>query len=302
MVYTLTLSPSIDYTVHIEDSDLKLGNILRSSYETMTPGGKGLNVSTVLSHFQTSTVALGIIGGKIGEIIDSKMKERNIKTDFIRIKEESRINVKIPGEKETAINTCGPEIESFVIEKLKGKIQKLTKDDWLIMSGTAPKSVPSDIYFQLAKVAMIHQAKVVIDTSGNAFREAVKCNPFLVKPNFEELQEYYGHEINDEKIMDEVCRGLIERGVHNVLVSLGPKGACLYTKGGQKYRAPSRHVNNIVNTVGAGDSMLAAFIAIYIKTGDLYEALKWSVATGTASVINHGILPSFEDVERLIKD
>lgn len=302
MIYTLTLSPSIDYTVHIEASDLKLGSILRSSYETMTPGGKGLNVSTVLSYFNAPTVALGIIGGKIGEIIEFKMKERNVKTDFIKINEESRINVKIPGEKETAINACGPQIDNSVIEELKTKIGRLTKEDWLVMSGSAPKSVSPDVYYQLAQVAIKNGAKVVVDTSGLAFKEAVKCKPFLVKPNLDELQEYYGQEIKNEKTMDEVCKGLLNLGVTNVLVSLGPKGACLYTCSGQKFSIPSKKTGNIVNTVGAGDSMLAAFIASYIKTNDLYESLKWSVATGTASVINHGTLPSFEDVQRLMKD
>lgn len=220
MIYTVTFNPALDYILELDK--LEIGKIQKSKNELILPGGKGINVSTVLTNLDTDNVALGYKVGFVGAEIERRLKEMKIKTDFIELEEgNSRINVKIAGEKETAINTNGPKINEEKITELLEKLKKLEENDILVLSGSIPSSLKDDIYEKICNIVQKQNVKIVVDATKNLLLQSLKYKPFLIKPNNEELGEIFNVEIHTKEDAYVYGRMLKEMGAQNVLVSMG---------------------------------------------------------------------------------
>lgn len=220
MIYTVTFNPALDYILELDK--LEIGKIQKSKNELILPGGKGINVSTVLTNLDTDNVALGYKVGFVGAEIERRLKEMKIKTDFIELEEgNSRINVKIAGEEETAINTNGPKINEEKITELLEKLKKLEENDILVLSGSIPSSLKDDIYEKICNIVQKQNVKIVVDATKNLLLQSLKYKPFLIKPNNEELGEIFNVEIHTKEDAYVYGRKLKEMGAQNVLVSMG---------------------------------------------------------------------------------
>lgn len=220
MIYTVTFNPALDYILELDK--LEIGKIQKSKNELILPGGKGINVSTVLTNLDTDNVALGYKVGFVGAEIERCLKEMNIKTDFIELEDgNSRINVKIIGEEETAINTNGPRITQGKIKELLEKFEKLEENDILVLSGSIPSSINDDIYERICSIVQKQKVKIVVDATKNLLLQSLKYKPFLVKPNNEELGEMFNVEIHTKEDAYVYGKKLKEMGAQNVLVSMG---------------------------------------------------------------------------------
>lgn len=220
MIYTVTFNPALDYILELDK--LEIGKIQKSKNELILPGGKGINVSTVLTNLDTDNVALGYKVGFVGAEIERRLKEMKIKTDFIELEEgNSRINVKIAGEEETAINTNGPKIDEEKITELLEKLKKLEENDILVLSGSIPSSLKDDIYEKICNIVQKQNVKIVVDATKNLLLQSLKYKPFLIKPNNEELGEIFNVEIHTKEDAYVYGRMLKEMGAQNVLVSMG---------------------------------------------------------------------------------
>ena len=292
MIYTLTLNPSIDYIVAVEN--LKLGGLNRTKEEEMFPGGKGINVSLVLKNLGIQSVALGFIGGFTGEEIERLLVLKGIKTDFIKVsKGNSRINVKardigydknsLPSE--TEINGMGPTIEEDEYQQLLAKLDRLTKDDILVIAGAIPSSMSEDIYQTIMDRLVYKEVKVILDASGNSLKQALSKRPYLVKPNNHELGALYGVSITTREQALEYAKKLKEEGPQNVLVSLGGEGAVLLTEKGEEYLLAAPE-GTVINSIGAGDSMVAGFLMGISETKDIKKAFEMAICTGSASAFS----------------
>ena len=263
MIYTLTMNPSLDYIVDVEN--LRLGMTNRTVAEWMVPGGKGLNVSLVLSALGVPNHAFGFVAGFTGDEIERRMAQTGVDCDFIKVKNGmSRINVKLRTEDGTEINGMGPEISAEYIEQLKRKLDGLQCGDILVLAGSVPKSVGDAFYAEIAERMEQKEVLVVVDTSGESLRQVLPYRPFLIKPNRQEISEFFGVELilNGFELM-EYAKKLQRLGARNVLVSLGADGAMLVTENGDVYvkDAPK---GKLINSVGAGDSMVAGFLYGYL--------------------------------------
>lgn len=308
MIYTLTLNPSIDYIVAVEN--LKLGGLNRTKEEEMFPGGKGINVSLVLKNLGIQSVALGFIGGFTGEEIERLLVLKGIKTDFIKVsKGNSRINVKardigydknsLPSE--TEINGMGPTIEEDEYQQLLAKLDRLTKDDILVIAGAIPSSMSDDIYQTIMDRLAYKEVKVILDASGNSLKQALSKRPYLVKPNNHELGALYGVSITTREQALEYAKKLKEEGPQNVLVSLGGEGAVLLTEKGEEYLLAAPE-GTVINSIGAGDSMVAGFLMGISETEDIKKAFEMAICTGSASAFSIGMATKeqvFELMNRL---
>lgn len=220
MIYTVTFNPALDYILELDK--LEIGKIQKSKNELILPGGKGINVSTVLTNLDTDNVALGYKVGFVGAEIERRLKEMKIKTDFIELEEgNSRINVKIAGEEETAINTNGPKINEEKITELLEKLKKLEENDILVLSGSIPSSLKDDIYEKICNIVQKQNVKIVVDATKNLLLQSLKYKPFLIKPNNEELGEMFNVEIHTKEDAYVYGRKLKEKGAQNVLISMG---------------------------------------------------------------------------------
>ncbi len=220
MIYTVTFNPALDYILEL--NKLEIGKIQKSKNELILPGGKGINVSTVLTNLDTDNVALGYKVGFVGAEIERRLKEMKIKTDFIELEEgNSRINVKIAGEEETAINTNGPKINEEKITELLEKLKKLEENDILVLSGSIPSSLKDDIYEKICNIVQKQNVKIVVDATKNLLLQSLKYKPFLIKPNNEELGEMFNVEIHTKEDAYVYGRKLKEMGAQNVLISMG---------------------------------------------------------------------------------
>ena len=220
MIYTVTFNPALDYILEL--NKLEIGKIQKSKNELILPGGKGINVSTVLTNLDTDNVALGYKVGFVGAEIERRLKEMKIKTDFIELEEgNSRINVKIAGEEETAINTNGPKINEEKITELLEKLKKLEENDILVLSGSIPSSLKDDIYEKICNIVQKQNVKIEVDATKNLLLQSLKYKPFLIKPNNEELGEIFNVEIHTKEDAYVYGRMLKEMGAQNVLVSMG---------------------------------------------------------------------------------
>lgn len=298
MIYTVTFNPALDYVIRMES--LKLGTVNRSSAEAVYYGGKGINVSTVLKNIGVDSVALGFVAGFTGKEIEEGVKNMGVATDFIKLPEGmSRINVKIKAEQETEINGQGPAISIEKVEKLFEKLDRLEKGDCLVLAGTIPASLPSDIYEQIMDRLKDKEIRIVVDATKDLLLNVLKYHPFLIKPNNHELGEMFGVVLKTDEEIVEYAKKLQERGARNVLISMAGDGAILLTETKEVYKMGVPK-GTVVNSVGAGDSMVAGFVASYFKEHDYLKALKFGTATGSATAFSEG-LATMDKVEELLK-
>ena len=298
MIYTVTFNPALDYVIRMES--LKLGTVNRSSAEAVYYGGKGINVSTVLKNIGVDSVALGFVAGFTGKEIEEGVKNMGVATDFIKLPEGmSRINVKIKAEQETEINGQGPAISMEKVEKLFEKLDRLEKGDCLVLAGAIPASLPSDIYEQIMDRLKDKEIRIVVDATKDLLLNVLKYHPFLIKPNNHELGEMFGVVLKTDEEIVEYAKKLQERGARNVLISMAGDGAILLTETKEVYKMGVPK-GTVVNSVGAGDSMVAGFVASYFKEHDYLKALKFGTATGSATAFSEG-LATMDKVEELLK-
>lgn len=285
MIYTLTLNPSLDYIVEVEQ--VTLGELNRTKNESKFPGGKGINVSQVLKRLGVDSKALGFIGGFTGNYIEEFITSQDIQTDFVRVNEDTRINVKLKSEKETEINAKGPNITAENFETLKTKIRALTSEDILILAGSIPSTMPASTYEELVKICNENGTKFVVDAEGELLKKVLPLKPFLIKPNHHELGDLFNTVLSSCEDVIPYGKELIKLGAQNVIVSLAEKGAVLINKDiAIIANVPKGEVKS---SVGAGDSMVAGFIATYEKTKSIEEAFRFSVAAGSATAFSIGL-------------
>lgn len=299
MIYTVTFNPALDYILELDK--LEIGKIQKSKTELILPGGKGINVSTVLTNLEVDNIALGYKAGFVGAEIERLLRNMNVKTDFIDLEEgHSRINVKVSAEEETAINTNGPKISESKILELLEKLKNLTENDFLVLSGSIPSSIKDDIYEKICGIVREQNVRIVVDATKNLLVQALKYNPFLIKPNNEELGEIFGVEIHTKEDAYVYGKKLKEMGAQNVLVSMGKIGAVLIDEVGKEHFLKSPEGKR-VNTVGSGDSMVAGFIAGFLKYNNYEDALKMGVSAGSASALSK-YLATKEEVYNLFNN
>ena len=297
MIYTVTLNPSIDYVVKLDS--LKLGITNRTNSEEYYFGGKGINVSCVLSELDIKSTALGFVAGFTGEAIENGLKNENIETDFIKLKSGiSRINIKIKAEQETEINGQGPDIEPQELDKLSKKLEKIQDGDTLVLAGSIPKSMPDDIYEIILESLKGREIMVVVDATKKLLLNCLKYKPFLIKPNKQELSEIFETEINTTSQIEEYAKKLQALGAKNVLISLGNEGALLIDEHGKVHKVGVIE-GKAVNTVGSGDSMVAGFIAGYQIEQSYEYALKLGSVCGMATAFLSG-LATKEKIDELL--
>ena len=296
MIYTVTFNPAIDYVVHI--GDMKTGQVNRSEHEEMFFGGKGINVSVVLKELGIDSKALGFTAGFTGEAIENGLEEMGIDTDFVRLaKGNSRINVKIKSAQETDLNGQGPEISEAELEKLFQKLDELNDGDTLILAGSIPASLPEDVYERILERLSGRDIRAVVDATGRLLMNVLKYEPFLIKPNDHELGEMFAVKINNMDDALKYAQKLREMGARNVLVSMAEKGAMLLDENGKVHRC-GVCTGTVKNSVGAGDSMVAGFVA-GVSEGGYGYALKLGTAAGGATAFSEG-LAKREDIIRLL--
>ncbi|MEH7115930.1 1-phosphofructokinase [Neobacillus vireti] len=285
MIYTLTLNPSLDYIVELEQ--VTLGGLNRTKKETKLPGGKGINVSQVLKRLDITNQALGFIGGFTGDYINDYLKTLEINTDFVRVEGDTRINVKVKSDTETEINASGPNLTKEDFEALKLKIYELTSEDTLVLAGSIPSTMPTTTYEQLAKICNEKGIKFVVDAEGDLLKKVIPLQPFLIKPNHHELGDLFNTTLSTCEEVIPYGRELIKQGAQNVIVSLAGEGAVLINKDQAIIATVPK--GEVKSSVGAGDSMVAGFLATYEKTNSIEEAFRFSVASGSATAFSIGL-------------
>ena len=284
MIYTVTFNPSLDYIVSVED--FKLGITNRTSSELMLPGGKGINVSTVLGNLGIENTALGFAAGFTGEEIIRQVEHMGIRSDFIMVPDGiSRINLKLKSIDGTEINGCGPEISEAAVAELMEKLEVLGEEDVLVLAGSIPSSMPDDIYRRILKRLQGRGVTAVVDATKDLLLNVLEYRPFLVKPNNHELGEIFQVELWDRKSVVSYARKLQEMGAQNVLVSMAGEGAVLAAQDGTVYETPAPE-GTLVNGVGAGDSMEAGFLAGWMEKQDFRHAFYMGVSAGSASAFS----------------
>ena len=285
MIYTITFNPAIDYVVRM-GSKLLPGMTNRSDSEECYFGGKGINVSTILKNLGIDNTALGFVAGFTGKAIAESVDKKGIKADFIQLPEGiSRINVKIKGETETEINAQGPKIPKEALDKLFTQLDELKDGDTIILAGSIPSTLPSDIYEKILEKLQDRKIDTVVDATKDLLKNVLKYHPFLIKPNNHELGEMFGTVLKTDDEIEAHAKKLQEMGARNVLISMAGDGAMLITETGEKYRigVPKGTVRN---SVGAGDSMVAGFIAGFNQTHNYEKALKMGTAAGSATAFS----------------
>ncbi len=286
MVYTVTFNPAIDYVVHT--AEMRLGEVNRSSSEEMYFGGKGINVSIVLNELGTPSIALGFTAGFTGEAIENGIKAMGIKSDFVRLKTgNSRINVKIKAGEETELNGQGPHIDDEALEALFVKLDKLSDGDTLVLAGSIPSSLPSDIYERIMQRLSDRKIRTVVDATNDLLLNVLKYKPFLIKPNNHELGEMFGVTLSEDEEIERYARKLKDMGAINVLISMAGDGAMLIDENGKCHRCGVCK-GKVRNSVGAGDSMVAGFLTGALN-GDYEYALKLGTAAGGATAFSDGL-------------
>ena len=297
MIYTVTFNPALDYVVRL--SHLEEGETNRALAEELYLGGKGINVSLVLKELGIENTALGFIAGFTGDALASSLSEKGIRTDFIRLSEGlTRINLKLKAEAETEINAGGPPIPKEAVEALWQKLSALQEGDTLILAGSVPPSMPKDSYQQILAMVSGKGVRCVVDATGALLLDALQYRPYLIKPNHRELEELIGRPLETAAEIAQGARVLQEKGAQNVLVSKGAEGALLLTEQGELFeRAAAK--GKAVNTVGAGDSMVAGFLA-GLEKGFEY-ALKLATAAGGATAFSKD-LATAEKIDELMKE
>lgn len=300
-VYTVTLNPSLDYTVSVEN--FRLGYTNRTVSESLTVGGKGINVSTVLKHMGMESTALGFVAGFTGQEAERQLAGRGIKSGLIAVEEGlTRINVKLQSVEGTEINGQGPKIPEEKLAQLMGMLSEFTVGDVLFLSGSIPSSLPEDTYLRMME-KLAEGVLTVVDVSGQGLVKALPLHPFLIKPNQHELGEIFGVTLTDRLSVIPYAKKLQGMGARNVLVSLAGEGAALLAEDGSVYEA-SAPEGELVNGVGAGDSMAAGFLAGWLERLDYRHAFYMGLAAGSATAFSEGLASGekiralYEKIER----
>ena len=299
MIYTVTLNPSLDYIA--ECKDFTLGATNRTSSEIIYPGGKGINVSIVLSNLGDRTTALGFLAGFTGEHIDSLIKDMGISSRMIRLNEGmSRINLKLKSKEETELNGMGPNISIIDIARLYQKLESITEDDILVLAGSIPPSVSEGLYSDIMERLKETKIKIVVDATKDLLMNVLDKKPFLIKPNIHELGELFNVKLDSADEALPYALKLKEMGAVNVIISMGKDGAMMVDEYGNSYTMNSPE-GKLVNSVGAGDSLVAGFLHKYLETGNYEEAFRYGVCTGSASAFSSA-LATKEEVEKLYRE
>lgn len=296
MIYTITLNPSIDYVMFTDT--LNVGELNRASATHKFAGGKGINVSRVLKALDVSSTALGFIGGFPGNFIKTELERAAINTNFIEVEEDTRINVKLKGAQETEVNAAGPVITQTHVDALINQIKALTSNDYLVIAGSIPKSMPSDIYATIAQVCHERQIPFVVDAEKDLLTQTLRYNPEFVKPNKVELEAMFDITITTDSDVVNAARKLMMLGARNVLVSLGGEGAILVTDS-DCYKASVPN-GKVVNTVGSGDSTVAGMIAGKTRQQTIEDSFKQAVACGTATAFTEDLATNAQ-IERVLQ-
>lgn len=295
MIYTLTFNPALDYAVY--PTTLVLGKTNRSQTERIDFGGKGINVSYVLHQLGEPTTALGFVAGFTGRALCDMLQEAGVRCDFVRLPGGmTRINVKIKGDAETEINASGPNIPADALETLYSKLDAMVAGDTLLLAGSVPTTLPRDVYETICARITGRGIRLAVDAEGALLQSVLKYHPFVIKPNRDELSAIAGRELTDDADVEAAARVLQAAGACNVLVSLGADGAMLLDETGRVHRAPAVG-GKPVNTVGAGDSMVAGFLS-GVRQGYDY-ALRLGIAAGSATATSL-TLATREEIERLL--
>lgn len=299
MIYTVTFNPSLDYVIQVDK--LVPGEINRTTHEAVYPGGKGNNVFVILSNLGHSSKALGFTAGFTGEALENMLKEFGCDTAFIRLPEGStRINVKINAGEETEINGQGPVISEEAQQALFEQLDALKKEDILVLAGSIPNTLPSDIYERILEHLQGRGIHFVVDATKELLLKVLKYHPFLIKPNNHELGEMFGVTLKTRDEIVTYAKKLQEMGAENVLVSMAGDGAILLTEDGIIYKAKPPK-GKVLNSVGAGDSMVAGFLTGYLNTGEYEKAFRLGVVTGSATAFQYW-LATKEDIVALMED
>ena len=285
MIYTLTLNPSIDYVLRIDE--FLDGETLRSNSEEKYPGGKGIMVSKLLKNLGEKSINIGFLGGFTGDFIRKKLNDLKIAEDFTRIEDDSRINVKLKYETETEINAQGPQITEEEIEEFLNYLDQLQEDDFVIISGSIPKSLGDDFYRIIVNLLEMNNVRFALDTSGKKLFNLSSYKPFLVKPNKKELEEIFDDEIDSDEKIVKYARKLIDQGAENVIVSLGKDGS-MFIDSNIVYKARPIE-GKLINSVGSGDSMVAGYIYGYMKGFSKLDSYKLAVSCGSATAFSPDI-------------
>lgn len=297
MIYTVTFNPSLDYIVDV--NNFKLGRVNRTTKEIIYAGGKGINVSMVLKNLGFDSTALGFLAGFTGKEICRLMEEQGVNADFIEVKEGlSRINLKLRSNEESEINGQGPAIKEKDIRSLYEKLDKLQYGDVLVLAGSIPSVMPQSMYMDIMKYMEEKDLNIVVDATRDLLVNVLEYHPFLVKPNNHELGEIFGVELEEKKDVIVYAKKLKEMGAKNVLVSMAGAGAVLVAEDGSIYESEAPK-GKVVNSVGAGDSMVAGFLAGFLQTRDYREAFKLGVCTGSASAFSEK-LATKEEVDSIM--
>lgn len=296
MIYTVTFNPALDYVVRVDH--FALGEVNRTEQERIYYGGKGLNVSAVLSTLGYGNTALGFVAGFTGDEIERGVKGLGFRSDFIRVEKGlSRINVKLKSQEETEINGMGPEITGEDVTQLFEKLDRLTAGDVLVLSGSIPKSINDDIYERIMESLDGRGVRIVVDATKDLLINVLPYHPFLIKPNNHELGEMFGVTLHGPEEIIDYGKRLQKKGARNVLISMAGDGAILITEEEEVFRMGVPK-GTVKNSVGAGDSMVAGFIAGYLENGCFEHALRLGSAAGSASAFSEG-LAGKEDIMRL---
>lgn len=298
MIYTVTFNPSLDYIAKCEN--FKLGATNRTSSETIFPGGKGINVSIVLRNLGLETTALGFLAGFTGEEIKRLIINEGINNEMIMIdKGLSRINVKLKSNEESELNGMGPTIDEEAIKKLYKKLDELTSNDTLVLSGSIPSSMPSTIYSDIMEYLKDRGIRIVVDATKDLLMNTLVYKPFLIKPNTDELNELFNASIKSKEEVVPYARILKEKGATNVLVSMGKDGAVLVDENNEVHFSDVPK-GKVINTTGSGDSMVAGFIYGYLTYKDYGKALTYGICSGSASAFSLELAKK-EEIEALVK-
>ena len=299
MIYTVTFNPSLDYIVRLDN--FTAGEINRVNYEQVLAGGKGINVSIVLKNLGHDNAALGFVAGFTGEEIKRQLKDFGVTSDFVQLDEGfSRINVKAKAKTETEINGQGPDISEAKQAELFAQLDKLVEGDTLVLAGSIPKTLPDDIYQRIMARLDGKGIRIVVDAEKKLLLNVLQYHPFLIKPNNHELGDMFGVKLSTDEEIITYAKKLQEKGAQNVLISMAGDGAILLTAEGKSFKCPAPK-GKLINSVGAGDSMVAGFITGYMESdGDFKTAFHWGVATGSASAFSEN-LATRPAVEALLK-
>ena len=296
MIFTVTFNPSLDYIVRVDE--MRLGTINRTNYEQLLPGGKGINVSIVLGNLGHPSRALGFSAGVTGVALEKLLADSGVDADLVHVKAGfTRINAKVKAVEETELNGQGPRIAPEDVDALFSKLDVLGQDDTLVISGSVPNTLPSDMYEQVMERLAGRGVRIVVDAERDLLTRVLSYRPFLVKPNNHELGDIFGVALKNRDEVVPYARRMQEMGAQNVLVSMAGEGGVLVAADGQVYQSPAAQ-GTVVNSVGAGDSCVAGFLAGLMETGSYQTAFRMGLAAGSASAFSDHLAtrPEVEDL------